>query len=279
MSLNFDKKHLKIAEVLVETVKEGQLINSEKIITYGKLSSIVGLPISTDEERQIFGRYLGEISSYCNENNMPLISAMVIRKPDKYNNKYNSNKIDMPGNGFYNLYKDLRGIEIKSEDEKAIVFYKELKLIKTYENWDRLIGLLEYEIKPISRIKKKKTLLLNKFNNNVEFIEVDEFIDIENIVIEEGKYTETLIKAKKRNPKARRIKIEQFKKDNNGKVFCEVCKEDDEVVLDVHHDNVEICNMEEGHLTKLSDLRVLCANCHRKVHGYKITVEELIKKS
>ena len=243
MSLNFNKKHLEIAKVLVETVKEGQLINSEKIITYGKLSSIVGLPISTYKEREIFGRYLGEISSYCNENDMPLISAMVIRKPDEYNNKYNSNKIDIPGNGFYNLYKNLRGIEVKSEDEKVIVFYKELKLIKAYENWDRLIDLLEYEIfprrKPISRIKKKKTLLLNKLNQNIEFIEVDEFADIEDIVIEEGKYIEMLTKAKKRNPKARKRKIEQFKKDNDGRVFCEVCKEDDEVVLDVHHDNVE----------------------------------------
>ena len=36
--------------------------------------------------------------------------------------------------------------------------------------------------------------------------------------------------------------------------------------------------MEDGHLTKLSDLRVLCANCHRKVHGYKITVEELTRQ-
>lgn len=283
MNWDFDEKHLKIAKVLVETVKEGQLVNSEKIITYGELSSIVGLPISTYKEREILGRYLGEISSYCNDNDMPLISAMVIRKPDKYNNKYNSNKIDIPGNGFYNLYKDLKGIEAKSEDEKAVVFYKELKLIKAYEDWDRLVNLLEHEIlpriKPIGRIKKKKTLLSSRLNPNIEFIEFDEFTDIENIKIEEGKYIEMLTKAKKRNPKARKMKIEQFKKNNDGKIFCEVCKEDDEVVLDVHHDNVEVCNMEEGHLTKLSDLRVLCANCHRKVHGYKITVEELIKKS
>ncbi|WP_274541576.1 hypothetical protein [Romboutsia maritimum] len=36
--------------------------------------------------------------------------------------------------------------------------------------------------------------------------------------------------------------------------------------------------MEEGHKTKLSDLRVICSNCHRKIHGYKITVEELIRQ-
>lgn len=36
--------------------------------------------------------------------------------------------------------------------------------------------------------------------------------------------------------------------------------------------------MEDSHLTKLSDLRVLCSNCHRRVHGYKISVEELKNK-
>ncbi|MGL4731735.1 MAG: HNH endonuclease [Clostridium sp.] len=101
---------------------------------------------------------------------------------------------------------------------------------------------------------------------------------MEDIVIEEGKYIERLTKAKKRNPKARKRKIEQFKKDNYGKVFCEVCKEDDDVVLEVHHDKVEVFNMEDSHLTKLSDLRVLCSNCHRRVHGYKISVEELKNK-
>lgn len=58
-------------------------------------------------------------------------------------------------------------------------------------------------------------------------------------------------------------------------MFCEVCKEEDIVVLDVHHDLIDICNMEEGHLTKLSDLRVLCSNCHRKVHRKNVSVEEL----
>lgn len=38
-----------------------------------------------------------------------------------------------------------------------------------------------------------------------------------------------LINAKKRNLKARNSKVEQFKKENNGEVFCEVCKEDEEL--------------------------------------------------
>lgn len=47
--------------------------------------------------------------------------------------------------------------------------------------------------------------------------------------------------------------------------------------MDVHHDKVSVANMKEGHITKLEDLRLICANCHRKVHGLKVTVDRLIE--
>ena len=47
--------------------------------------------------------------------------------------------------------------------------------------------------------------------------------------------------------------------------------------MDVHHDKVSVADMEEGHITKLEDLRVICANCHRSVHGLKTTVNRLIE--
>lgn len=265
MNWNFDEKHLKIAKVLVEEIKYKQNI------FYKDLRKQVGMP---PEKMTTLWEYLGDLSSFCSYYEMPLISAMVI-----------NTTTGLPGgntdSGFYGLYRDLKGIEVKSNNQKITVFNEEWKLIKEYDDWDRLIKLLDEEIHPKPKLKigKRRPQLLSRLNQKVEFIEIDEFTNIEDIAIEEGKYIEKLTKAKKRNPKARKIKIEQFKKDNDGNVFCEVCKEDDEVVLDVHHDNVEVCDMEEGHLTKLSDLRVLCSNCHRKVHGYKITVEELVKKS
>lgn len=265
MNWNFDEKHLEIAKVLVEEIKYKQNI------FYKDLRKQVGIP---EEKMRNLWRYLGDLSSFCNYYEMPLISAMVI-----------SVTTGFPGgdtdSGFYGLYRDLKGIEVKNDNQKITVFNEEWELIKEYDDWGKLIKLLEEEIhpKPKLMIGKRRPPLLSRLNQKVEFIEVDEFADVEDIVIEEGKYIERLMKAKKRNPKARKRKIEQFKKDNDGKVFCEVCKEDDEVVLDVHHDNVEVCDMEEGHLTKLSDLRVLCANCHRKVHRYKISVVELKNKS
>ena len=39
-----------------------------------------------------------------------------------------------------------------------------------------------------------------------------------------------------------------------------------------------VSNMEKNHVTKLSDLRILCANCHRRVHKYKLKIDDLKKK-
>lgn len=39
-----------------------------------------------------------------------------------------------------------------------------------------------------------------------------------------------------------------------------------DAVIEVHHAKVQIGEMAEGHLTRLSDLECLCANCHKIVH-------------
>lgn len=113
-----------------------------------------------------------------------------------------------------------------------------------------------------------------KEKSKIHYVEIDnEDIDL-NVELEEQEVITKLVKIKKRNSLARKLKIENFKAIN-GKVYCEVCGIEDEVVLDVHHDKVSVSEMENGHVTKLEDLRVICANCHRKVHGNKISVDRL----
>ena len=62
----------------------------------------------------------------------------------------------------------------------------------------------------------------------------------------------------------------------HGKLECERCRLDPvklfgsslgETVIEVHHAEVSVAAMVEGHRTKLSDLQCLCANCHRLVHA------------
>lgn len=120
-------------------------------------------------------------------------------------------------------------------------------------------------------------IILNSIDIEIEFAEDDEIINLEEVELEEGENIKRIINSKKRNKKARELKLKQVIKQY-GYAFCEICKEEDIVALDVHHDKVQVFNMEKKHKTRLSDLRVICANCHRKVHGYKITVDELIEK-
>jgi len=69
-------------------------------------------------------------------------------------------------------------------------------------------------------------------------------------------------------------KRSKFKREH-GKLFCERCKldpvkvygsVDGEACIEVHHNDVHVSNMEEGHKTRLEALQCLCANCHRFVH-------------
>lgn len=62
---------------------------------------------------------------------------------------------------------------------------------------------------------------------------------------------------------------------DHGKLFCEECKVDPvkhygtvlaEACIEVHHSTTQVREMQEGHQTRLRDLKCLCANCHRLVH-------------
>ena len=88
---------------------------------------------------------------------------------------------------------------------------------------------------------------------------------------------EKFIKLKERNKKVRDLKINDFKK-KNGKVFCAFCGIYELVVLDVHHEKIKVSEMKDDHKTSLNDLNILCANCHRKLHGYNLTISKLKKR-
>ncbi|MBP3916974.1 DUF4268 domain-containing protein [Clostridium sp.] len=122
---------------------------------------------------------------------------------------------------------------------------------------------------------REKLFDIIKKNSNIDYTELeDENVELD-VKIVEGEKVFITKEVKKRNSLARRLKLEDFKK-KHGKVYCEVCGIDDELVLDVHHDKIKVADMDEHHETKLDDLRVVCANCHRKVHGLNITVDKLI---
>jgi len=77
-----------------------------------------------------------------------------------------------------------------------------------------------------------------------------------------------------RAPGLSKAKKENFIK-KHGRLFCERCGFEpvsrygvsvSDACIEVHHRSVHLANMGKGHKTKLSDLRCLCANCHRVTH-------------
>ena len=80
--------------------------------------------------------------------------------------------------------------------------------------------------------------------------------------------------SRERRPAAARAKKAAFIR-KHGRLFCERCATDPvmtfgsehgEACIEVHHARVQVGQMPEDHVTRLEDLRCLCANCHRFVH-------------
>lgn len=184
------------------------------------------------------------------------------------------------------LYKSTLDLKIK---QRILAYIDGRNKSMGFEDEEYKFYILSDSItmpKPVSLPKRNNhkyyniSQLYNESEMQIEFTEDDEKIysELDNEELKEGERIKRVIEGKKRNSKARQLKLGAFKL-RYGKVYCEVCGEEDVCALDVHHDNVQVSDMEIGHTTKLSDLRVVCATCHRKIHGNNITVEELRNKS
>lgn len=91
----------------------------------------------------------------------------------------------------------------------------------------------------------------------------------------EGKPRLVVHMVRERGKGLREAKKAQFRKEHSGRLYCERCEIDPvahynsphaEACIEVHHDAVQVKDMAEDHVTRLEDLKCLCANCHRLVH-------------
>ncbi len=88
----------------------------------------------------------------------------------------------------------------------------------------------------------------------------------------EGQIQLRLHKVRERDSKLRNKAVESFIREKGG-VFCEVCKfsfEDKYGTLgkgfiEVHHLK-PISEYEEGDVTSIENLKLVCSNCHRMIH-------------
>jgi hypothetical protein len=101
----------------------------------------------------------------------------------------------------------------------------------------------------------------------------------------EGKIVERTHKARERNSQVITLAKESFKK-LNGKLFCQVCGFNFEDTygsigkdfIEGHH-TIAVSDMPPEHKTKVEDIAMLCANCHRMVHKKRpwLTMKDLDK--
>lgn len=103
------------------------------------------------------------------------------------------------------------------------------------------------------------------------------------IEAEEGRVLTRLHRVRERNRKLVEAKKKQALKET-GQLICEACGFDfvikygptAEGIIDVHHTK-PVHTLMPGDTTKLDDLSLLCANCHRVVHSAKkwLTIEQV----
>ncbi|MEI6707428.1 MAG: HNH endonuclease [Methylococcales bacterium] len=100
----------------------------------------------------------------------------------------------------------------------------------------------------------------------------------------EGKEDEKLHKKRERSAKLIRLAKETFLK-NHEKLYCMVCEFDFEAFygergqgyIEAHH-TIPVSEMKEGDKTKVKDIALVCANCHRMLHRTPwLTIDELKK--
>lgn len=99
----------------------------------------------------------------------------------------------------------------------------------------------------------------------------------------EGKVKYRIHKHKERNRKLIKTAKENFKANNDGKLFCEVCNFDFSKrygprggdFIEAHH-KIPIHSIAEDYKTNVNEIALLCSNCHRMIHRSPwLSIDEL----
>lgn len=103
-----------IREMLIKAAK------NQKVVYYAEVGELLNFSMDNPHHRKELGRILGEISTEEDDNDRPLLSAVVVHKEDH-----------LPGEGFFNLAKELGK---QKPDEDNDTFYTN-ELRKVFDAW------------------------------------------------------------------------------------------------------------------------------------------------
>lgn len=147
MGISLTQLHKELAKHLLWRLANDP---NNALITYGELCSLVDYQV----QPIACGNYLGALSEFCFEHNMPLISAMV------------TNKDYAPGNGFYELYRELTGDDEITDEE---IFSQTYENVVNFQDWGKLAKLLGLEAHLVQALNKSsaKSRSISEFTKDL----------------------------------------------------------------------------------------------------------------
>ena len=115
-------------------------------------------------------------------------------------------------------------------------------------------------------------------------VTTDDVLEEDSELAPEGRLLVRVHRVYERNSENRRKKLAAFQRLNAGRIFCECCGFDFESTygergvnfIESHH-QFPVSRLTPTMTPKLSDLRLVCSNCHRMIHVRQpwLAVEEL----
>ena len=147
MGISLTQLHKELAKHLLWRLANDP---NNALITYGELCSLVDYQV----QPTTCGKYLGALSEFCFEHDMPLISAIVV------------NKDFIPGGGYYGLYRDLTGDDEITNEE---IFSQTYKNVINFQDWGKLAKLLGLEANLVQALNKSsaKSRSISEFTKDL----------------------------------------------------------------------------------------------------------------
>lgn len=186
------------------------------------------------------------------------------------------NKVIYPKALEENLWKDKKDI-----NKSGLV--AGIKIIEIYSNADMITDEIlkdeqfnnfskNWQQTNLSLSVEQANLVINLLNFNINNDNQSNEINMV-FTRPEGRLIQSIHLRRERNPQLINEAKKLFKKTNGGELFCEICRFSFEEVygsigenfIEAHH-IIPVSQMKIDHKTSISELMMLCSNCHRMAH-------------
>jgi hypothetical protein len=103
-----------------------QLAKNEELTFYSKIAPLLNLSMDNEDDRDKIAQLLGEIAKNENQQNRPMLTALVIHKGNDNN----------PGEGFFSIAKELNLYDGSRDQLDRVTFWVN-QVRKVYNYWQQ----------------------------------------------------------------------------------------------------------------------------------------------